>query len=184
MTRHDFTSETDWMRGLDVVSRRQWGARGAPKTAQTISPLSGIVFVHHSAFFGMSIDSKPEQILSMQRMEQFHMSKGWNTIGYSFVVFQPNGALKRATIYEGRGWQFVPAAQLNHNTGNGAICVVGDFTSETLKRNTRYKVGKLARTFPGQRMGMHKQVFGTECPGPNIERWMDRIARVAGKTLI
>jgi hypothetical protein len=131
----------------------------------------------------MDVDRLSEQIATMQAIQNFHMDdNGWDDIGYNYVIFQPQGKLRRARVFMGRGMHNVPAAQHDHNTGNVAICVVGNFEVEGVKRNTRYIVGKLASTIPGKRLAGHYQAsHDTECPGAHMRAQLDQIARNAGK---
>lgn len=167
---------------IRVYSRAEWGARSSgPLHAQPRAPREA--FLHHTA--GPSGHrTLAAQKTAMREIQRFHMdSNGWSEIGYHFVVFQPFGNIPVARVFEARPWETIPAAQAHHNTGTLAVCVVGDFTREALKRNTRYALGLLLRSHGSARalktVGGHGDVFGTECPGGGIRQWIPRIADAA-----
>jgi hypothetical protein len=85
-------------------------------------------------------------------------------------------------VYRGRGRNYVPAAQLGHNTGTVAVlCVVGDNETPThelyvgvahLKDYLDRKIGRDLLARP------HSSVFATECPGDKIRDFIPRLNRL------
>jgi N-acetylmuramoyl-L-alanine amidase-like protein len=139
-------------------------------------------FLHHTVDGdAAALNSEAEQSAHMRAIQRDHFDRGWSDIGYHFVLFQPFPPLRHARVFEGRDTHKVPAAQAGHNTGTLAIAVVGDFTTDTLQRNTRYAVELVLRMHPAlETVGGHRDVTPTACPGDGIYRWLDRIADAAG----
>jgi hypothetical protein len=89
-----------------AISARKWGRRGTPPV--DIAPKREL-YVHHTVTSNRR-RGRTEQRRHMRELEQLHLSRGFLTIGYSFVLF-PSGRL-----YEGRGPRALPAAQGGHNS--------------------------------------------------------------------
>lgn len=155
-----------------MYPRSDWGAR-APKTLARDSQPKGELFIHHSDGFGGNIQTRAQQRATMRAIQDFHMDhNGWSDIAYNYVVFQPQGRFRRARVYEARPTWAVPAAQLNHNSGTLAVCVVGNFDQEKVKRGTveRLKsvVRHVAHRFPIHSVRGHRDVVSTDCPGDRL----------------
>jgi len=163
---------------MKVYSWKEWGAKADPAnlTPQVVSS-KGCVFLHHSVTRISRFATLSQEKEHMRMLERIHLNNGWLAVGYSYVVF-PSGR-----VYRGRGFNHVTAAQAGHNTGNGAICFVGDFTKDKTTWPARRSAVRLARLFDGKYLGWHGQVNGTECPGVNVKKVAPRIAELAGKTL-
>lgn len=152
-----------------AYSRKTWGARGTVPTDRT--PKHTLV-IHHSA--GRSageFDTLAEQREHMRRLEQMHINQGWNTIGYNYVVFQPAGRLKRARVYEGRGWWGLPAAQYRANSGTVAVCVVMHSDQEKVRYWTKRRLLRIARRARQRginRIRGHRDLTATACPGKGL----------------
>ena len=173
---------------IRVYSRKDWGARAPrPMTDQPGAPREA--FLHHSdGDRAESLRTLNAQKQRLRGIQAFHMDeRGWSDVAYHFVLFQPYGNLKYARIFEARDWRKVPAAQLGRNSGTLAVCVVGDFTSDVLKRNTRYAIELLLTTHPAgaqlRTLGGHRDVGATTCPGDGVYRWLPKIAEVVGLSL-
>lgn len=164
---------------MRIYSWKEWGAKANPADlyAQTVAS-TGTVFLHHSVTRISRWASVTQEKEHMRMLERIHLGNGWSAIGYSFIVF-PSGR-----IYRGRGFNHVTAAQAGHNTGNGAICLVGDFTRDKTTWPQRRSVIEVARTFPGRNLSWHGRVNGTECPGANVKAVAPRIAELARKRLV
>jgi hypothetical protein len=169
---------------LVIYDRAVWGARPARSMTRQRPPTEA--FIHHSDNDdARSVDSMAEQEARMRAIQDFHMdTRGWSDFAYHFMVFQPYGQLEHARVFEGRPTACVPAAQLNHNTGTLAICIYGNLTRDTVKRNTRYVIEQLLRLYPSvQTLGGHRNVVQTTCPGGNGMNALPAIARAAGVKL-
>lgn len=78
--------------------------------------------VHHSA--GGYADTPAEELAMVRQLDRQAKAKGWARVGYSFLV---GGT---GTLYEGRGWDFEPAATGSGNPGeldddSFAVCMMG-----------------------------------------------------------
>jgi hypothetical protein len=154
---------------LKLITREGWGARPAGNLATNSLSRESVLFIHWSAGQGRSIETLEEQKATMRAIQAYHMDpkpkgQAWSDIGYSYVVFQPYGLLRRARVFQGRKFANVPASQYGYNTGNGSVCVVMA-EGEKLKRSTRRLIREIHSRFPGRAMKGHRDVFGTECPG-------------------
>jgi hypothetical protein len=117
--------------------------------------------VHHSA-------SNPFTT-TVGKIRDWHLAKGWDDIGYHRVIDV------RGITHVGRNLTYDPAAQLGHNDGTFAICVVGDNTKEHWRWN-RAQVNELIRqwvayqvVYPGiEPYGHRDLVSSTLCPGLDI----------------
>lgn len=164
-------------------ARGDWGAR-SPKGPMASQPSIGEVFIHHTDNEDAGgVDSLSEQKAAMRGIQDFHMDdRGWSDIAYHAIVFQPQRNVKLARVFLGRPPVIVPAAQQGHNTGTLAIAVYGDFTRDTLDRNTRYAIEQTIRRYApnAKTIGGHRDVFSTTCPGPNIYKQLDLLAKATG----
>jgi len=158
---------------IKIASRKSWGARPArPRIPQSDNQIREF-FVHHPASphdLG-HIDTDQEQDAYARSIQDFHMdTRGWSDIAYSFLVFQ-NGR-----VYRGRGRNYVPAAQLGHNTGTIAVmCVLGDREAPSrqmcdslirLKDRMDREVGRDLVARP------HSSVTSTDCPGDKLRAFI------------
>jgi hypothetical protein len=146
-------------------------------------------YIHHSAGFFRRHEHVAEMAATMRDIEHFHVAtNGWSGIAYNYLVFQPYGKLKKAHIFTGRGARHIPAAQLGHNTGTIAICVVDDPDGERLQPVTEHALAEFVRNLQ-KRDGVSLRVLGghrdapgqsTACPGPRIYPHLSHIAKAAG----
>lgn len=169
--------------GLEIVGRSRWGARGG-RGDRTRHDSASTIYVHHSAGRGAAIDTFSEQCAAMRQIEAYHLSQGWDGIGYNYIIFQPYSRRRwhRARVFEGRGLGHIPAAQAGHNSRNIAICIVGNFEHEDVRAGTVRKLVSLLRRLPGGRVRGHRDVVQTSCPGDNLYHRLREIRRKAGKT--
>lgn len=174
-----------------VIRRAEWGAQ--PPNCRTPRPISGIGehFLHWpgAASSLAGINTRDEEARWMREVQAFHMNgrtpspefqiahpclhrdaadkgHGWCDIGYTDAVFLSG------RIYQGRGLQALPAAQLNHNAGTAAIvCVLGprdhitpemEAAVKWLLHHHRARIGHRTRVRP------HSAVTPTTCPGPAL----------------
>lgn len=118
--------------------------------------------------------SRTQERRIMRDIQAGHFGNGWSDIGYNHVLFPNPGGVPR--IYTARGAQYVPAAQLRHNTGTIAIMVymgADDMLHESTKSRLRSYV-RWADDYSGNKLKIrgHGEVFGTECPGDQLRRWV------------
>jgi N-acetylmuramoyl-L-alanine amidase len=119
------------------------------------------IVLHHSA--------SPRDTTSADEIREWHRTKGWDDIGYHYVV-EGDGSLKM-----GRSIDMQPAAQSGHNAGTIAICVVGDNTKDgegwtDSQRITAHSLIVMLRNVLGWRIPIagHRDLGTTECPGVDV----------------
>tara|TARA_R110002020_G_scaffold206024_1_gene411025 strand:- start:208 stop:609 length:402 start_codon:yes stop_codon:yes gene_type:complete len=114
------------------------------------------IIVHHSA----------SPAVSMEKIEEWHNERGYNGIGYHFVI-QAGGLVRL-----GRELGRTGAHCKGYNTGSIGVCVVGSFEDGTPVPGSQWAalvalVGDLVRQYgltPGDVYG-HKELGSTLCPG-------------------
>jgi hypothetical protein len=188
-----------------IVSRHAWGAdellrRNQPRYA----PAVRLVFVHHTA---TPNDYTPDQAAAIVRgIDVFHVrSRGWNDIGYNFLIDR-FGRIYEGR-YGGMTRNVIGAHALGFNTGSVGVAVIGNFTSaqppaaaiRSLERLIAWRldlahvdpVSKLVyvsggseRIRAGTRVTLravsgHRDTGATTCPGTQLYRQLDGIARAA-----
>lgn len=170
---------------MNIIPRTRWGPKGHPVRDNTTKRA---IVIHHSAGFDARPESGSAMAAVMRAIDNFHLkTNGWSGgVGYCLVVFQPRGRLRRARVFEGRGENMVPAAQLNHNSGTIPICIIDDLDGDTLKPATIRRVKRLVRGLKKRHPAIthlkgHREVpgQGTECPGSHIFKHLGTLANAA-----
>ncbi|XP_004761177.1 N-acetylmuramoyl-L-alanine amidase [Mustela putorius furo] len=151
-----------------IHPRCRWGAapyRGSPRPLQL--PLK-FLYVHHTYLPAPPCTDFARCTADMRSMQRFHQdTRGWDDIGYSFVIGSDG------YVYEGRGWHWVGAHTLGHNTRGFGVAFVGNYTAELPAKAALHTVQDL---LPGcaVRAGLlrpdyellgHRQLVRTDCPG-------------------
>lgn len=113
--------------------------------------IKGVV-IHHSA----------SDDVSANEINRWHKNRGWNGIGYHFVVRQ-SGLIEPA-----REWSIAGAHKKGYNDTHLGICATGNFTKEypTNKQIDSLIMlvgGILNRNNGGEILQHH-----SNCPGPNF----------------
>lgn len=159
--------------GVTIYGREVWdnihgdSVPGVPTKAPN---KDNALFLHYSAFGGMDVETLKEQIAVMRAIRHHHVEvNGWADIGYSWVLFQPYGTLRRARLFKGRGMNRVPASQYGCNQGtngrpNPSVCVVA--LNEPVKAATLKQIRDLYRALPVGDVKGHRDCGNTTaCPG-------------------
>ncbi|XP_068390796.1 N-acetylmuramoyl-L-alanine amidase [Eschrichtius robustus] len=151
-----------------IHPRCRWGAapyRGRPTPLQL--PL-GFLYVHHTYVPAPPCTDFERCAADMRSMQRFHQhTRGWDDIGYSFVVGSDG------YVYEGRGWHWVGAHTLGHNSRGFGVALIGNYTAElpaeTALRAVRDELPRCAVRAgvlrPGYALLGHRQLVRTDCPG-------------------
>ncbi len=131
--------------------------------------------VHHSA---LDYDYGPRDI------QVLHMVlKGWADIGYHFVI---DGF---GQLYEGRSLSIRGTHTGGANTGTVGVCLLGHYDLSTPLREQMKILSLLALTlmndYSVRYLAGHRdfQPGVTECPGNNLEAFIDDLARALGMKL-
>lgn len=165
---------------MHVIKRSQWGARPAGSLSPNPLGKSSTLYVHWSTGRFNDVVNRKDAKAAVREIQAFHMDSdqlapgGGADIAYSYVVVQARGKLKRALILEGRLFRNVPASQLGANTGNGSVCVLMG-QGEPLLKGTVAALKQVYSHFPGTKLGGHRDVVSTECPGRDLYAALPRI---------
>lgn len=164
--------------------RSAWHPRPAGPTALQHFTVEG--FLHHSEDQnGQVFDTLAKQGQKMRDIQAFHMNNtdgkhGWSDIGYHYVIFQPNHRHRRAHIFGARAVTATPAAQMSHNSNTLAVCVVGNGDVETLHEHTRTALRFVFHRHSVKKIGGHRDVTPTDCPGARFYAEIPHQARILG----
>ena len=125
------------------------------------------IILHHSA----------SKVASAQLIDSWHRARGWNGMGYHFLV-RKNGDIER-----GRPIDVVGAHCTGQNADSIGVCFEGDFDKEIME-DTQIKAGKeliayLRKQYGDIRIAQHKDFMATNCAGKNFP--FDEITKKAKK---
>lgn len=167
--------------GVEIVSRKGWGARAPKSRVAMKNPRAQYVFIHHTT--GSQCKDKAGCSRLIRGHQNYHMDKnGWADIGYSFLV----GGDGR--VYEGRGWGQVGAHTRGYNNNGIAISFVGDFMKSTPNKGMLNAAKNLIAC--GVKMGKinaryslhgHRDANCTACPGDRLYDIIKKWARFGGR---
>ena len=112
----------------------------------------------------------------LRSVEGFHVDiRGWNAIGYHYVVFPD-------MIYECRPIDAIGAHVLNHNRGKIGILVYGNFNYEhptnSQKELLKFLIEDIRKRVPKTRnknILTHGDLANTACPGENLQLFIDQL---------
>ena len=113
-------------------------------------------------------DTKPGQHCDAETINEWHIRRGWEMIGYHFVIL-PDG-----TVEHGRPLFFQGAHVKSHNAHSIGICYVGgrnkdgvtaDTRTDAQKRSLRELLVSLKKRFPAAKVVGHRDLDkGKACP--------------------
>jgi len=161
---------------MEIVSRREWGAKPPAKTPYAIATPTPELWLHHTA--GSELGAA-----GMRTIQAFHMGpqRRWSDIAYSLVVDPVE-----LVIYEGRGIGIAGGHTKGHNTISHAICVMGNFETRTASPALLRLLADLIRHGREQQWwrdlsGGHRQASGasTACPGRHLQAAIPEIRALA-----
>ncbi|WP_395106600.1 N-acetylmuramoyl-L-alanine amidase [Actinomadura sp. SCN-SB] len=152
-----------WEISLDIITRKEWGARSPKSKTSTSWSKRTEVVVHYS-------EGPPSQ--TPRQIQNFHMdSRGWSDIGYNFLVDT------KGRIYEGRGWLVIGAHATGHNTSGIGVCMIGrdGDATDAAKRAIRWLYDEACRR-AGRTLAKrgHRDVGSTACPGAELYAWVKK----------
>ena len=154
---------------MDVLTRKEWGARSAEEMAPNPLSAASELFVHWLGETSDPITTLSGAKAAMREIQNFHLdSRGWSDFAYSYAIIQARGEIKHPIIAEGRLFKWVPASQLNHNTGTGSILVFSAADDPTIREGTLDAIRRIWRRFPGTKLLGHRDAVATGCPGDEL----------------
>jgi hypothetical protein len=142
-----------------------WYPRGG-----RLSPRWTTVVIHHSATAAGGAGT----------FDKFHRAKGWDELGYHFVIGNgtdtPDGAVEVGSRWQSQKHGAHCKTPDNYYNEHGiGICLVGDFTKTRptpRQLNALYRLVRFltdACAIPPDRVTEHGAIKrGTQCPGPNF----------------
>ena len=155
------------MEHVVIVPRSTWGALPwGGKTYSVAASARTHFFIHYDG--GTPVTRTGYAI--PRAIDAEHHAKGWNGIGYNFVVSQAG------KVFEGRGWDLIGAHCTSWNTvGIGVQVAIGGDQQPTpaalhavdaLYAEACQRAGEpLTKTW-------HNAHFATECPGSLLVKWV------------
>lgn len=163
---------------LTILPRSAWGARPASGPLSRRPPSSiHELFIHWPGDQTSWRDVKTikGEITTLKQFQNYHMdTHGWSDIGYNHVM--GNGGFTETgipRIWTARGAQFTPAAQLAHNTGTLAICILigpnDPLTDHMVSRLRSYIRWAINYTGNDLHIRPHGAVTQTDCPGIRLK---------------
>ncbi|MFH1552012.1 MAG: N-acetylmuramoyl-L-alanine amidase, partial [Candidatus Omnitrophota bacterium] len=157
------------VRDLDIGKRLYIPGAASRKHVITLYPSSKwkYIIIHHSA----------TEAGSSQQFNKAHMDRGWQGIGYHFIIDNGTCGKDDGQIETSPRW--IKQQDGAHCKADGmnekgiGICLVGNFSRENVSykqmNSLVYLVGKLKKYYkiPDRNIIGHSQVTGaqTECPG-------------------
>jgi len=155
---------------MKKITREQWGAK-PPKNAYSQNiDIKGLA-VHYTAMD--SPQNEIEEIQQLKNIQKFHqVDRGWNDIGYSFLVGDSGN------LYIGRGLGNRPASQ-GTNDGNKqyySICWLGG-VNDTPSSKALKTIKQLWKEIGGE-LKPHSSFKATNCPDDFLREWIVNIRSV------
>lgn len=121
------------------------------------------IVVHHSA-------SKPET--TVEEITAWHIQRGFSCIGYHKVITDDG------IIHTGRQENVVPASVAGHNKGTLAVCLTGNFETDTPTLYQEISLELLIREwktkYPAAEVVGHRDLAATLCPGKNLYQFIQK----------
>jgi hypothetical protein len=117
---------------------------------------------------------------SAAKFDKFHKDKGWDELGYHFVIGNgsetSDGKVEVGPRWPKQKWGAHTKTPTNEFNDFGiGICLVGDFQSsrptQSQMQNLAKLVAYLQKTYkiPANRIVGHRDAKATECPGRNMD---------------
>ncbi|MDW8339068.1 MAG: peptidoglycan recognition protein, partial [Thermoleophilia bacterium] len=191
-----------------IVPRAVWGADEAIRRAPPVyAPTLRLAIVHHTA--GRNDYTRAEAPAIVRAIQLFHVEgNGWNDIGYNFLVDR-FGTIYEGR-FGGIDRNVVGAHAMGFNTGSVGIALLGSYgetapsaaAREALARLLAWRLDvahldptgvltvlsggneRYARGLPVtlRAVSGHRDVGSTACPGDELYRQLDELARTARRT--
>ena len=113
--------------------------------------------IHHSA-------SKPST--TVEEITAWHIQRGFSGIGYHKIITNDG------VIHIGRQENVVPASVQGHNKGTLAVCLTGNFETDTPISfqliSLELQIEEWKAKHPNAKVVGHRDLAATLCPGKNL----------------
>ena len=120
-------------------------------------------------------DTPDEMDIGRSEIDQWHKDRGWNGIGYHYVI------RRDGKVEDGRPIEKVGAHCLGRNTGSIGICLVGrvSFALDQFKA-LRELVFDLAKKYDAKTVAGHRDFDPHKtCPNFEVSEWWADVREVA-----
>lgn len=143
---------------MNIIPRKQWGARPGRGFVTSIWPPGVTLHVHHTVTPAPPDDPQAEAA-AVRSVQRIHMDgNGWSDIGYSYLV-APSGR-----VYEGRG-RNVRGAHSPTKNHEPSVALIGDYSTIEPTDAQLQAVWDLADHIDAGRLAGHRDSHPTACPG-------------------
>ncbi|MGI9521445.1 MAG: peptidoglycan recognition protein family protein [Hyphomicrobiaceae bacterium] len=184
-----FISHQLWAGDIPLVERQQWGAKKAQVGLMKRHAITGIL-IHHT-----SVRQQPRLTVEkkMRGLQSFSQRPGrvgrrrkpvWGDVPYHYYI----GVSGR--IAEGRSLGYAGDTNTRYNTlGWAQIVLEGNFTKEQPNEKQLMSlfdlVVVLAKKHPNvtKNIAGHNDQASTNCPGPNLKRYLPKLREHLAKTV-
>lgn len=166
-----------------VIARTNW-TREQPRWKLS-RPMNGVglITVHHDALNASGMRGYGSSVQRLNSVRRSHLDRGptWVDIGYHYII-DPEGR-----VWEGRPVSIEGAHVANTNDHNLGIMCMGNFNEH---RPTQAQLNTLdsfvaaqmrAYRVPMARVYTHQEIGKSECPGRNLQNYMNQTRGSAGR---
>lgn len=159
---------------MDLVARREWGARAPRGTFTPLRTARGVKVHYVGSFVNPKIVDDCDRCVALVKsiQVQHQDNNDWTDIAYNLLV------CPHRRVFVGRGPGVLSAANgKGLNQGHYAVCVLlGDRglvqpTSGHLN-GIHDAIGYLRERGAGREVLGHRDGYATSCPGPVLYRWL------------
>jgi N-acetylmuramoyl-L-alanine amidase len=152
---------------MKEISRKDWGANPPKKGYSKNIDIKGLA-VHYTAM--AAPNTEDEEFKQLRNIQKFHqVDRGWNDIGYSFLVGNSGN------LYIGRGKGARPASQ-GTNDGNKhyySVCWLGA-AEDTPSEAALNTIKELWQEIGGE-IKPHSDFKATACCGDYLRNWIKEV---------
>ena len=124
------------------------------------------VVIHHSG-----VRDGPKGTAAVHAFERHHLSKGWDGIGYNWLVDETG------TVFEGRGWGSRGAGTKGWNSRSISVCFTGwggKRPHANVLESIKALVAEAESHFKrGMWVSTHRRKGSTTCPGDWLGTWVE-----------
>lgn len=164
------------MSDLILHKRSEWTKSQPAGTDHDVIMGKYTLYVHYSEGAHPSTQAQAREYIRNIRAFHTGPERGWSDIGYSYLGAVIAGKFH---VYGGRGLHKVPAAQQGANTGNLAICFLGN-ESTVISTVAVRGLAEFAERYHAGALAPHSHQNSTSCPGPKLRAAIPKAAKRAG----